>query len=66
MTRTVASLGPNNPAGHGNFLVCLEAAQDYCIQVIRKFQTEYIKTIEVKSEVVAQFNEYAQKWFPRR
>lgn len=63
--KTVGSLGPNCPAGHGSFVTVLEAAQNYICKIIRKLQTENIKTIDVKDEAVREYNEHVHEWLKR-
>jgi hypothetical protein len=62
---TVGSLGPNCPAGHGSFIAVLEAAQSYICKVIRKVQTENIKSICVRPSAVAEYNEHVHEWQKR-
>ncbi|KAF9874299.1 flavin-binding monooxygenase [Colletotrichum karsti] len=59
------SLGPNCPAAHGSFTTVLEAAQNYVCRVIRKMQIENIRSIEVKAEVIKEYNEHAHEWLKR-
>ncbi|CVL03471.1 related to steroid monooxygenase [Fusarium proliferatum] len=61
----LGSLGPNCPAGHGSFITVLEAAQNYICKVIRKIQTENILTLDVKPEVVDEYNEHVHEWLKR-
>ena len=61
----VGSLGPNCPAGHGSFVTVLEAAQNYICKVIRKVQTENIKSIDVKAAALSEYNEHVHKWLTR-
>jgi hypothetical protein len=61
----VGSLGPNCPAGHGSFITVLEAAQNYICKIIRKIQTENILTMDVKPEVVDEYNEHVHEWLKR-
>ncbi|KAF9876803.1 hypothetical protein CkaCkLH20_05649 [Colletotrichum karsti] len=61
----IGSLGPNCPAGHGSFITVLEAAQNYVCKIIRKIQTENILSMEVKPEVVAEYNEHVHEWLKR-
>ncbi|KAG5762447.1 hypothetical protein H9Q72_009448 [Fusarium xylarioides] len=61
----LGSLGPNCPAGHGSFITVLEAAQNYICKVIRKMQTENILTLDVKPEVVDEYNEHVHEWLKR-
>lgn len=61
----VGSLGPNCPAGHGSFVTVLEAAQNYVCKVIRKMQIENIRAIDVKPEVVTEYNVHVHEWLKR-
>lgn len=61
----VGSLGPNCPAGHGSFVTVLEAAQNYVCKVIRKIQVENIRSIEVKADALAEYNEHIHEWLKR-
>ncbi|KAL2797340.1 hypothetical protein BJX66DRAFT_348949 [Aspergillus keveii] len=61
----IGSLGPNCPAGHGSFITVLEAAQNYICKVIRKVQTENIKSICVRPSAVAEYNEHVHEWLKR-
>ncbi|KAH6871813.1 hypothetical protein B0T10DRAFT_416912 [Thelonectria olida] len=62
----IGSLGPNCPAGHGSFVTVLEAAQNYVCKVIRKMQTENIRSMDVKPEAVAEYNTHVHEWLKRR
>ena len=61
----VGSLGPNCPAGHGSFVTVLEAAQNYICMLLRKMQTENIRTIDVKASAVVEYNEHVHEWLKR-
>ncbi|CAI6095964.1 unnamed protein product [Clonostachys chloroleuca] len=61
----IGSLGPNCPAGHGSFVTVLEAAQNYVCKVIRKIQVENIRSIEVKADAFAEYNEHIHEWLKR-
>lgn len=65
LTYQVGSLGPNCPAGHGSFITVLEAAQNYVCKVIRKIQTENIRSLSVKPEAVAEYNKHVHEWLKR-
>lgn len=43
----------------------LEAAQNYICKVIRKIQTENIRSLDVKPEAVAEYNEHVHEWLKR-
>lgn len=61
----LGSLGPNCPAGHGSFVTVLESSQNYICKVIRKMQTENIMSIDVKRDVVRDYNEHVHLWLRR-
>ncbi|KAH8684370.1 hypothetical protein BGZ60DRAFT_367323 [Tricladium varicosporioides] len=61
----IGSLGPNCPAGHGSFVTVIEAAQNYICKIIRKLQTENIRSIDVKKNVVEEYNQHVHKWLQR-
>lgn len=52
-------MGPGSPSAHGALLGSSEHVTDYCIQVLHRLQTEPIKAIEVKPEVVAELAEHS-------
>ncbi|KAH8589603.1 hypothetical protein B0O99DRAFT_725009 [Bisporella sp. PMI_857] len=62
----IGSLGPNCPAGHGSFVTVIESAQNYICKVIRKLQTENIRSIDVKKSVLKEYNQHVHKWLERR
>ncbi|KAH8621079.1 hypothetical protein IG631_24266 [Alternaria alternata] len=62
----IGSLGPNCPASTGSFTCAVEAAQDYICKVIRKMQTENIKSIDVRPGVLREYNEHVHEWLRRR
>jgi hypothetical protein len=43
----------------------LEAAQNYICKVIRKIQTENIRSFDVKPEAVVEYNEHVHEWLKR-
>ncbi|KAF8498886.1 FAD/NAD(P)-binding domain-containing protein [Gautieria morchelliformis] len=59
------SLGPNSGIGSGSLLVILERQIDYITAAIAKLQRERLKTIEVKTAAVKDFDEYLQHYFPQ-
>ncbi|OAL54590.1 FAD/NAD(P)-binding domain-containing protein [Pyrenochaeta sp. DS3sAY3a] len=61
----IGSLGPNCPAGHGSFITVLETAQNYICKIIRKMQTENIRSIDVKASAVAEYNIHVHEWLKR-
>ncbi|KXJ85363.1 hypothetical protein Micbo1qcDRAFT_237511 [Microdochium bolleyi] len=61
----IGSLGPNCPAGHGSFVTVLEAAQNYVCKMIRKIQTENIRSVDVKKAALDEYNEHVHIWLKR-
>ena len=57
----VQLMGPGSPSAHGALLGSSEHVTDYVIQVLRRLQTEPIRTIEVKREAVDELAEHAQE-----
>ena len=51
------SCGPNSAIGTSSLLTMIEHQVDYAISVARKLQRERLKSIEVKPEAVADFEE---------
>lgn len=58
-------LGPNAAIGTGPLTPMIEAGGDYIIKCIRKLQKENIKTMEVQSRRVQDFQKYATEYFKR-
>lgn len=54
------SLGPNSGLGSGSLLVVIERQLDYAVAAAEKLQKERLKSIEVKAEAVADFDEYLE------
>ena len=54
------SLGPNSAVGSGSLLVIIERQIDYAIAAAKKLQREHLKSIEAKSEAIADFDEYLE------
>ena len=54
------ALGPNSGIGSGSLLVMIERQIDYAIEAVKKLQREHLKSIEVKKEAVADFDEYLE------
>ena len=54
------SLGPNSGVGSGSLLVMIERQIDYSVAAAEKLQKERLKSIEVKKEAVADFDEYLE------
>lgn len=57
------SLGPNSGLGSGSLLVVIERQLDYAVAAAEKLQKERLKSIEVKAEAVADFDEYLEVRF---
>ncbi|KAH8111748.1 FAD/NAD-binding domain-containing protein [Phellopilus nigrolimitatus] len=57
------SLGPNSGVGSGSLLVIIERQIDYAVAAAIKMQRERLKSIEVKKEAVADFDEYLEHYF---
>lgn len=54
------ALGPNSGIGSGSLLVMMERQVEYAIAATQKLQRERLKSIEVKKEAVADFDEYLE------
>jgi hypothetical protein len=52
-------MGPGSPSAHGALIPSSEHVCDYAMKVLRRLQTEPIKTIEVKAEVVDELAQHA-------
>ncbi|KAG7452053.1 FAD/NAD-binding domain-containing protein [Guyanagaster necrorhizus] len=52
------ALGPNSGVGAGSLLLLMERQVDYAVAATLKLQRERLKSIEVKSEAVDDFDEY--------
>ncbi|THH07656.1 hypothetical protein EW145_g3232 [Phellinidium pouzarii] len=59
------ALGPNSGVGSGSLLVLIERQVDYAVAAAKKMQREHLKSIEVKKEAVADFDEYLEHYFQR-
>jgi len=53
--------GPNAPVGHGSLMAGLGWIADWICQWVRKMAEEDIKFVDVKPEVVEEFNAYADE-----
>ncbi|KAK7902698.1 hypothetical protein LTR67_002344 [Exophiala xenobiotica] len=58
-------LGPNAPIGHGSVLPILEHAAKYMINVMKKAQSQGIKSLVPKSEAVRDFNTHVPVFLER-
>ncbi|KAI0344764.1 FAD/NAD-binding domain-containing protein [Trametopsis cervina] len=54
------SLGPNSNVGSGSLLALMEYQVDYAVAATLKLQRERLKSIEVKEEAVADYDEYIE------
>lgn len=54
----IVTLGPNCPIGNGPVLISIESEVEYIIQMLSKFQKENLKSFEVKTDAVLDFNEW--------
>ncbi|KAJ5577120.1 hypothetical protein N7535_004046 [Penicillium sp. DV-2018c] len=57
--------GPYGPIGHGSFLPLIEALARYIMQILRKMQTDRIKSLTPKSAAIADFIEHAELYLQR-
>lgn len=60
-----AFLGPNAPISHGSVFTITEQCSKYLLQLITKWQTECIKSIDVKQEAVDDFTTHVHHFMPR-
>ncbi|OAA59737.1 Flavin monooxygenase-like protein [Niveomyces insectorum RCEF 264] len=58
-------LGPSSPVGHGSLLPLAEHATKYMLRMIRKAQTQDIKSVVVTQEAVDDFNEHVDEYMKR-
>lgn len=54
------SFGPNSGVGAGSLLVLIEKEVDYAVAATLKMQRERLKSMEAKSEAVADFDKYLE------
>ena len=54
------SLGPNSGVGSGSLLALIEQQVEYAVQAGMKMQRERLKSIEVKTEAVRDYDRYIQ------
>ncbi|KZT07862.1 FAD/NAD-binding domain-containing protein [Laetiporus sulphureus 93-53] len=57
------SIGPNGALGVGSLLIMIERQIEYAVMAAKKMQRERLKSIEVKSEAVRDFDEYLETVF---
>ncbi|KAJ4516740.1 hypothetical protein HRR88_007892 [Exophiala dermatitidis] len=55
-------IGPNWPVENGSVMGPLYYVSQYAMQMIKKIQTEYIRSIAPKQDVTDAFNEHCQEW----
>lgn len=60
MSANFKALGPNSGIGSGSLLVIIERQIEYAIAVAKKMQREHLKSVEVKKDAVADFDEYLE------
>ena len=53
-------LGPNSAVNSGSLLILMEREVDYAVAATLKLQRERLKSIEVKAEAVADYDEYTK------
>lgn len=57
--------GPNAPVGHGSLMAGLGWSADYICQWIKKIAEEDIKCVDVKRDVLEEFNTYSDEIMQR-
>jgi hypothetical protein len=55
-------IGPTWPVENGAVTGPLLAVSEYAVSVIRKMQTDNIKSWAPKQDITDQFNDHAQEW----
>ena len=55
-------IGPNWPVENGSVMGPLNSVALYTLQLIKKLQSEYIRSIAPKQDVTDSFNEHCQEW----
>ena len=55
-------IGPTWPVENGSVMGPLYYVSLYALQVIKKLQTEYVKSLTPKQDVTDDFNEHCQEW----
>lgn len=60
--KKTVTLGPNCPVGNGPVLIAIEYEVDYIIQMLSKFQKENLRSFEVKTEAVEDFNNWKDEF----
>ena len=54
--------GPRGNLANGTVLPCLETEVEYVVQAAKKMQSDRIRTLDVREDVVEQLNEYIDAW----
>ncbi|KAH8662541.1 cyclohexanone monooxygenase [Xylariales sp. PMI_506] len=58
-------LGPNSPVGHGSILPIIEHVSKYVINMLKKMQTQNIKSLSPLPAAVADFSEHVHEFMKR-
>ncbi|KAL2831016.1 FAD/NAD(P)-binding domain-containing protein [Aspergillus pseudoustus] len=58
-------MGPNAPIGHGSVVSIAEQVAKYIVRMLKKCQTEGIKSIVPKASAVQEFTQHARTFLPR-
>ncbi|KAJ7103195.1 FAD/NAD-binding domain-containing protein [Mycena belliarum] len=59
------SLGPNSAVGSGSLLIVIERQVDYAVEATLKLQREHLKSMEIKSEAVEDWDAYIEHHFAK-
>ncbi|KAK7063928.1 hypothetical protein R3P38DRAFT_2821268 [Favolaschia claudopus] len=59
------SLGPNAAVGSGSLLIVIERQVDYAVEATLKLQREHLKSMEVKTEAVEDWDAYLEHHFEK-
>lgn len=65
LTDNPVFLGPNAPIGHGSVFTITELLAKYIAGIIKKCQTEGIKSISPSLDAVNELHEHTQAFMPR-
>lgn len=57
--------GPNSAAGSGDLIIVLQTEVDYAVQCMEKLQSQGYKSMDVKPEARADFQQYSQTYFKK-
>ena len=55
-------IGPNWPVENGSVTGPLSYVSQYAVQMVKKLQTEYVKSLMPKQDVTDAFNKHCQEW----